>query len=217
MVSCLLQPCQGILQITNCMSNEKTPFMEETTGKMTKQNAKAFYEQITAMFGEPYVIRKAEPSDGGVPVHVFFFNDLPEKGCLTSVTFGLSESEHPDWKNGKPELILSLDTNDESWGIGTGIFASEFRGEKSFSYGSLFTTDNPISKESDMCGFFTFAPSFLSQQQSILMLPAYKVYLYGMYPIYREEVAVFQELGLDRFWHSKNFDMYDVNRWKIGL
>lgn len=115
-----------------------------------KSNAAIFLDTITQMFGEPFVIRKADTEDGGNPVHVFFWRNLPEKGMLTSVTYGLSEGNHPDWKNGKPELILTLDTADEDWGIGTGIFAGSFRGIKSFTYGSVFTTDNPISIESDM-------------------------------------------------------------------
>lgn len=183
--------------------------------KPTGQNAIAFWNILKYMFGEPNVIRKVEISDGGRPVHVFFFYDLPEQGYLTSVTYGLSTGDHPDWDNGKPEIILTLKTADESWGIGTGVFAASFCGKKSFSYGSLFTTDVPISKESNMCGFFTFTPSFLEKHQSVFHLPDYKVFLYGMCPIYQEEISVYQEIGLDRFWHNKNFDMYNVKRKKI--
>jgi len=27
-----------------------------------------------------------------------------------------------------------------------------------------------------------------------------------------EEAAVLEEIGLEKFWHHDNFDMYDVNR-----
>jgi len=180
-----------------------------------KPNAEIFLDIITTMFGEPYVIRRADTADGGGPVHVFFWRDLPEEGMLTSVTYGLSEGSHPDWKNGKCEIITTLETTDENWGIASGIFAARNRGESSFAYGSLFTTDDPLSKESDMRGFLVFAPSFLSKDESVLYLPDYKIFLKGMYPIYREEVAVYNEIGLDEFWHSKNFGMYDVHRPKV--
>lgn len=66
-----------------------------------------------------------------------------------------------------------------------------------------------------MCGFFTFTPSFLKKRQSVSHLSDYKVFLYGMYPIYQEEISVYQEIGLDRFWHSNNIDIYNVKRKKI--
>lgn len=192
-------------------------FNSNKTNKKSKResNAESFLDTMTRMFGEPYDVRKVEAEDGGNPVHVFFWRDLPEEGTLTSVTYGLSEGNHPDWKQGKCEIILSLDTKDESWGIATAIFAAQFRGEKSFTYGSLFTTDVPISKESEMCGFFVFAPSFLKQEEATLCLPDYKIFLTGMYPIYNEEIAIYNEVGLERFWHHSNFDMYDVQRKKI--
>jgi hypothetical protein len=180
-------------------------------------NAEIYLDILTQMFGEPYVIRKVEVSDGGTPVHVFFWRDLPEEGTLTSVTYGLSESSHPDWKNGKCELIVSLDTTDEDWGIAAGIFAASYRGKKAFTYGSIFTTDNPISKESDMNGFFTFAPSFLDKAQAQIQLPDYDIFLTGMYPVYREEIAVYKEIGLEKFWHHKNLDMYNVHRARVIL
>lgn len=49
---------------------------------------------------------------------------------MTSITYGLSEANHPNWKNGKPEIILTLETQDESWGLATAYFASQFKGEK---------------------------------------------------------------------------------------
>jgi hypothetical protein len=184
--------------------------------KNKKSNVEIFIDIITGMFGEPYVIRTAEPEGGGFPVSVMFWRDFPEKGTLTSVTYGLSEANHPDWKYGKPEIILSLDTADESWGIGTAIFASDFQGKKSFTYGSVFTTDVPISRESEMTGFFVFAPSFLEQDEATIQLPDCKIHLSGMYPIYKEEVDVFNEIGLENFWHHSNFNMYDVNRKRVS-
>ena len=67
-----------------------------------------------------------------------------------------------------------------------------------------------------MCGFFVFAPSFLEPDQAVLQLPNYKIFLKGMYPIYKEEVAVYDEIGLEKFWHHDNFDMYNVNRKQIS-
>ncbi|MCL2636860.1 MAG: suppressor of fused domain protein [Oscillospiraceae bacterium] len=183
--------------------------------KNQKSNAEIFLNNITDMFGEPYIIRTVKHENNSLPISVMFWRDIPEEGILTSVTYGLSEANHPDWKYSKPEIILSLETDDESWGIGTAIFASDFQGEKSFTYGSIFTTDTPISNESEMTGFFVFAPSFLEQADATIHLPDYKVHLSGMYPIYKEEVDVYNEIGLEKFWKHPNFDLYNVNRKRV--
>lgn len=178
--------------------------------------AELFLDHITEMFGKEDFIRKIpELKRNGVPVHVFFYHNLPENGYLTAITYGLSESNHPKWIHGKPELIITLKTEDESWGIAAGEFAAKYQGEKTFSYGDIFTTDNPISDESEMTGFLVFAPSFLSKEQAAIELKTKNIYLIGMYPIYPEEVASYGNLGLEAFWHHPNFDMYDVKRKKI--
>ena len=183
--------------------------------KKQKQNAEIYIDLLMEMFGEPDAIHIADADDNGHPVSVFFWHDFPEKGTMTAITYGLSEKSHPDWKNGRCELTLSLDTKDKDWGFAMATFASSFAGKKSFTYGSVFTTDLPLSEESEMCGFFVFAPSFLERNQAILQLPDYKIFLAGMYPIYKEEVAVLDEIGLEKFWHHNNFDMYNVNRKQV--
>ena len=84
---------------------------------MAKKNEKFGVEWLSALeekFGEVSEIRQIA-SDDGPDITVFFFNDLPEEGSLTAVTCGLSGANHPDWKNGAPELIVSLDTQDLAW------------------------------------------------------------------------------------------------------
>ncbi len=180
-------------------------------------DVEVFLEKLTELFGEENEIHKVEPSvDGGRPIFVFFYEDLPENGMLTAITYGLSESDHPDWKLGKPELVVSLDTQDKNWGLVAGFFASEYQGEKPFCYGDLFVLDSPITEESKMVGYFVFAPSFLTQEQATICLPGKTVSLVGMYPIYEEEIELYKQIGLEKFWKSEGFDMYNVNRSIIG-
>ncbi|WP_052947844.1 suppressor of fused domain protein [Aneurinibacillus tyrosinisolvens] len=181
-----------------------------------RSNAEIFLERLEDLFGEADVIRKIDSNDGNTPIHVFFYYNLPEEGMLTSVTYGLSEGNHPEWKNGRPEIILTLETQDENWGLATAYFASQFRGEKSFSYASLFTLDTPISNESEMIGFFVFAPSIVDSENSVIKMPGKPINLVGMYPIYKEEIALYQSIGLEKFWHLENFDLYDVKRKNLG-
>lgn len=154
-------------------------------------------------------------SEGKPKIEIFYFEDLPEEGTLTGVTCGLSNSDHPDWTHGKPELIVSLDTNDKSWGFAAGYIASAFFNEKRFSYGDLFKLDDPFSNESEMNAYFVFAPSFLDQEQATFQLPDRVIHLKGMYPLYDEEIETYNKIGLKAFWHSEGFELYKPGRSRI--
>lgn len=154
-------------------------------------------------------------SEGKSKIQIFYFEDLPEEGTLTAVTCGLSNADHPDWIRGKPELIVSLDTNDKSWGLAAGYFASAFFNQKRFSYGDLFKLDDPISSENEMNAYFVFAPSFLDQEQATFQLPDRVIHLAGMYPLYDSEIETYHKIGLKAFWHSEGFDLYNPGRSQI--
>ncbi|MBN73832.1 MAG: hypothetical protein CME32_31635 [Gimesia sp.] len=154
-------------------------------------------------------------SEGCPEIKVFYFEDLPKEGILTAVTCGLSNASHPDWIGGKPELIVSLETMDKSWGFAAGYFASALFGKKTFSYGDLFKLDDPFSDESEMNVFLAFAPSFLDQKNSTFNLPDRTIHLIGMYPLYDEEVEVYSRIGLKEFWHSEGFELYNPKRNKV--
>ncbi|QDV20774.1 Suppressor of fused protein (SUFU) [Gimesia panareensis] len=164
-------------------------------------------------FGEIDAIVEVQANDNQPEIKVIYFEHLPEEGTLTAVTCGLSQASHPDWEEGsKPELIVSLDTNDKNWGFAAGFFASAFFNEKRFSYGDIFQIDDPISDESEMCAYLVFAPSFLNQDEATFELPDRTIHLKGLYPLYESEIDVYDQIGLEKFWHSDEFDMYDVKR-----
>ena len=181
---------------------------------MTYNFEKAWLEALEERFGEVNAIKEIQ-SEGQPKIFVFYFNDLPEEGTLTAITCGLSNANHPDWKYGKPELIISLDTEDHSWGLGVGYLASAFFSEKRYSYGDVFKVDDPISNESPMNAFLVFAPSFLEKEQARFELADRTIILAGMYPIYDEEIELYERIGLKAFWHREGFDMYNPRREQI--
>jgi hypothetical protein len=182
-------------------------------------DAQLYLDKLTELFGKKDAIHKIEPLvDGGKPIFVFFYENLPEPGCMSAITYGLSESNHQDWLLSRPEIIITLESFDKSWGLAAAFFASSFQGIKPFSYGDLFTLDEPISSESDMMGFFVFAPAFLNQEQSTIQLSTKKISLKGMYPLYKEEVDLFHQIGLETFWKSNDdFDIYNTKRKNLAL
>ncbi|KRF13681.1 suppressor of fused domain protein [Paenibacillus sp. Soil787] len=180
------------------------------------KNVELFLNHIEEVFGDNYQIKRIESKDGGTPVHLFIYRDLPETGLMTFITYGLSEVDHSEWINGKPELILTLETSDLSWGYAIAGLVAERRGIKRFSYGDLFTSDEPISDDSEMVGFFVFSPSGLDKESQKIVTEGKPIFLAGMYPIYREEVQLYNLIGLKEFWFTEGFELYNPRRKNLA-
>jgi hypothetical protein len=168
-------------------------------------------QALESRFGEVSFVKEFK-CHGKPLIHIFYFEALPEPGYLTAVTCGLSDAKRDEWKLCSPELIVTMKSESHDWGLAAGYFASEFSGEKRFSYGDLFKLDDPISDEGPMNGYLVFAPSFLDKDQSKFSLPDRAICLAGLYPIHDEEIALYDRVGLDAFWHAEGFEMYNPRR-----
>jgi hypothetical protein len=173
--------------------------------------AKKWLEALESRFGEMNGAREIKSGDGPL-IYIYYFQDLPEPGYLTAVTCGLSLANHPAWTAGTPELIVTMQSSSHSWGMAAGYFASAFFGEKRFSYGDVFKIDDPISEESEMNAYLVFAPSFLDRDQAKFELGGKPIHLVGMYPLFNEEIAIYDRIGLKEFWHADGFDMDNPHR-----
>lgn len=180
-------------------------------------NAELFVQWLDRTFGEEDTILQHECPSGGPPVSVFVYRSIPEAGMITGVTYGLSTYDHPDWKLSRPELIVSLETTNKSWAYAAAFFAAEFRGKKRFCYGDVFTTDAPLADDTKMDAFLIFAQSLFDPEDAVVQLNDYKVTLSQLYPIYRSEISVYEEIGLKNLWHHKDFGIYDPRREPISI
>jgi hypothetical protein len=168
-------------------------------------------DRITARSED--VIRKVEPSRPNVPhVFVFVYKNWPEPGLITGFTFGLSAVPHPDWKFGRPELMISVESLDESWPLAVGAMAEQLRGRCPFCYGHTINFRAKVSKESDLDAFLVFAPLFLKKEQMSVKLVDYTCNIAGMYPLFSSELDLYHEIGLERFWHLPDWDPLNVHR-----
>ncbi|MGE0607813.1 MAG: suppressor of fused domain protein [Pirellulales bacterium] len=178
-------------------------------------DAETFIEHLHSVFGNEDAIHKANADDGGPPVAVFAYHDIPEPGMVTGVTYGLSLCNFAAWKLSRPEMIVSVNSTSLDWSFSDATFVAMFRTEKAFKYGDVFTTGVPIAADSAMNGFFVFAQSILDDDAASVQLERYKVRFSQFYPIYGDEVEVYQRIGLEAFWNHKDFDMYDIHRKPI--
>lgn len=72
-------------------------------------------------------------------VTVIVYDDLPELGMVTGVTYGVSLASHPEWRHGKPKLCISVGSNDLRWPLALGHIAETQHGTNPFSYGDTIT------------------------------------------------------------------------------
>jgi len=163
---------------------------------------------------EPRILQ-AESADPSLPgVKAIIYTDLPEAGMQTTFTYGLSCVGHEDWSSGRPELCLSVESDDPAWGLAAATVGERLRGRCPFTYGDVITFGERISEESAMTGFLVFAPAVLDAQDAtgIDLGDAFPVTIQGLYPIYESELDFIDERGLETFWKSFDFDFYDVRR-----
>ncbi len=181
---------------------------------------KHFGQLLTQRFkGAKFELKQVTSLDEKLPsIHLFIFKNYPDTGLVTIVTHGLSKATHPKWHFGRPELILSVESEKEEWATALATVVNEFRGEKSFANGSVYSLEKPFCYESGMTGFVMYVPSFLNQEEAIFELAGNKtIFLTQAYPIYPGEAGIILKQGFESFWgHEKFQDPYDVKRDNIS-
>jgi hypothetical protein len=172
-------------------------------------------DQITDR--EEDVIRQSKSTDPGLPhVSVFVYKDWPELGFITGFTFGLSATKHPDWKLGRPELMISMQSEDEAWPFAIAYMAEQLRGKCPFSYGNKINFHDRISEETDLDAFLVFAPPHLEKVQMSVKLSQFKCNIVGMYPMFSSEFEMYDEIGIEKFWHLPDWDPMNPRRKPVA-
>lgn len=175
-----------------------------------------FREHLERLFlREPKIFAHNSLLKNHPKIAVFSYENVPEEGYTTAITFGISEYENTNWIEGRPELCITVKSLDPDWTSVLGFIGVQFQSEVDFSYGEIIDLGEPISEESEMSAFFTFAPSIFSAEDTEINLHYYKINLVSLYPIYKEEINVIKKVGLKEFMFNTNYDMYSVNRPRI--
>ena len=188
--------------------------------KNKKTPVEKYLEHLDRIFQtEPEFYKNDSLIDGISGVTTIVYKDIPEKGYTTALTYGLSLVKHDNWKFGRPELCISVESSNLEWGQVVGFIANKLRGDCPFSYGQTINFREQISNDSEMDAFFIFAPSTLDKDDylNIDIGTDYKINIAGLYPMYSDELEVFEKIGLEEFWHHQDFDNYSVKRKKITL
>ncbi|MBX2895975.1 MAG: hypothetical protein KF763_11065 [Cyclobacteriaceae bacterium] len=193
-------------------------FIKNKSSDNKKTPAEKYLEHLDKIFQQEPTLYKNDSLIDGLPgVTTIVYKDIPEKGFITALTYGLSLVKHPDWKLGRPELCISVNSPNLEWGLVVGHLANNLRGDCPFSYGQTINFREQISSDSEMDAFFIFAPSTLTKEDysNIDIGTDYKINIAGLYPMYSDELEVYEIIGLKSFWHHPNFDNYSITRKKI--
>jgi len=191
---------------------------KKTEKQITKPSLEKYLDHLDNIFQtEPEFYKNESLIEGVYGVTSIVYKDIPEKGYITAFTFGLSLIEHSEWKFGRPELCITVESSNIDWGQIVGFIANKLRGDCPFCYGDTINFRERIREASEMDAFFVFARSILDNEDylNIDIGADYKINIAGLYPMYSEEIDIFQKIGLKEFWHHPNFDNYNVKRRKI--
>ncbi len=174
---------------------------------------RAFFEHMARLLGTADSLRKIDSSNPDLPpVVCFIYHDRPRPGVTTTVTYGLSEATPPDADAARPELIVCVNSADESWGLAVTELAEHLRGSSPFSKGELFELDGPIVGDSDMSGYVAYPPRAEMIGETELTLPGKSVHIVGMYPVYDCEFEAVRRGEFARVLDDPSFDPFDVSR-----
>jgi hypothetical protein len=151
-------------------------------------------------------------SSGHHGVTAIGYHDVPEEGLLLGVTYGLSLTRQDAWRLGRPELTISVRSDDPAWVLAIAHLAEQLRHDCHFGYGDTINFGEPIAAGSALDGFVVFAPlAFDPGDARVDVGDDLPITVVGMYPTYAVERELIAEKGLEAFW-TLDWDPYDVTR-----
>lgn len=140
------------------------------------------------------------------------YRNVPEKGLLTGITYGLSLARQESWRNGRPELSICVRSDDPTWVLAIAYLAHSLIHDCPFSYGNTINFGEPITADTQLDGFVVFAPLIVGPEDSRVDVgDDLPINILGMYPTSASERRFITEKGLEAFWRL-DWDPYDVTR-----
>ena len=97
-----------------------------------KRKIELFLSHVESICGSDGKLYQITDEHEHPQVVVVSYNDIPEANCTTAFSYGLSSIAHPQWVAGRPELVISVNSNDNSWSIAMGEIIRTGRREHLF-------------------------------------------------------------------------------------
>jgi len=158
-----------------------------------------YLEHLDSLSDRSAEFFRASPPNDDWPISTVMYPGASADDVYVSFTAGLSYGTHQSWKFGRPELCISIRSQDRRWGLAIGDIAERLKGDCPFCYGDIIRFGTKISQESEMSAFVAFAPSFIDATAMQIKLPDWTINLTQMYPIYEGEIDLIESSGLKAF------------------
>lgn len=171
-----------------------------------------YLEALDDLTGGGGKVFNIHDNGGADSVLVASYEGVPEELHTTAFSFGLSSADHEEWRLGKPELMTSVKSTDESWGLCMGEIVRNYRADSLFEYGTILHFRQRIADDCPMTSFFIFASSLLDKEQQCIVLPDRRVNIAQMYPIFEQEAGLVRDIGVERFFFDLKIDFFDLAR-----
>ncbi|HEX8530178.1 MAG TPA: suppressor of fused domain protein [Cytophagales bacterium] len=178
------------------------------------QPAKPYIAALTRRCGEPASVAAVESDNPELGmVLALTFRDYPQPGLLTGFTYGLSAASHPQWRDARPELVITVQSADEAWVHAVAYLVEWQRERHDFAPGSLFRYGKSIAPDSAMNAFLVFEPAAKDAHLfAAIPLEGQSIVLRMAYPLYEGEVGLIQKVGIRKFMDLPQYDFFSVNR-----
>ena len=175
----------------------------------SRSNYQKFLENICGRTGRTFSITDHHESPS---IEVLAFPGVPQEQSTTSFSFGLSSVAKKEWIDSRPELIISVDSIDASWGLAIGELIHRGRDTCLFEYGSILRFGEKITSDSKMSDFLLFASNVLDEDDCNCVLEDRKIHFTQAYPIYGSEIELVKKIGPEKFVFNLSINLFDVHR-----
>jgi hypothetical protein len=187
----------------------------EVVAQVELSRAEAFLTHLSGVSrgGEPRLLKVDSTRPDVDPVFVVAFDDVPEPGMTTGITYGVSLVDHALSQGARPELCLTVQSTDDAWMWALGQIGEKLRGDCPFVLGSTIDIGAPITGDTEMSSLVVFAPAVLDRDdyEGIEVGEGDKITIVGIVPIHAAERRFIEDHGLEEFWQL-GWDMVDVTR-----
>jgi hypothetical protein len=162
---------------------------------------------------EPTYHMVPSTKDGLPGVTAIVYRDLPEPGHLTAFTYGLSLARHPSWRVSRPELCITVRSDDLAWAVTAAYLAEGMRGSCPFAYGDLIEFGHGATPGSGLTSYLVYW-SIVEDEEGRTGIEVGDddvISIVGLYPIHEVERRWIAEHGATPFWLG-DWDPSDVER-----
>ena len=177
-------------------------------------SSEQYIDALSLRYGEPTSVVGVESDNAELGmVLAISYSNYPQPGLLTGFTYGLSAASHSQWRDAKPELVVTVQSSNEDWVHAVAYLVEWQRDRHDFAPGSLFHYGKPVSQNSSMNSFLVFEPVAKDQQIfAPIEFDNQSIVLRMVYPLYEGEVGLIQKVGIRKFMGLPQYDFFSVDR-----